>query len=709
MFKIARKMKANFEGGKSFCIKRGASRNLKKVGSEWAASVARRMRLGWFLLTLLCPAFASAQVSELWVARYHGSVDGSTDRAVAMALDSAGNLYVTGQSQGVGTGLDYATVAYDPKGNQLWAARYNGPGNGNDAVNGIAVDSKTGHVYVTGQSQGTATGSDYATVAYDFQGNQLWVARYNGPPIVGGGAAIAVDGKTGNVYVTGESVSGGTTVAYDSNGNQLWVAIGQDQQDIHFSITIYQTYPRAIVVDSTSGNVYVTGRIYFPMAGDSSVWTTAYDDRGTQLWVKEAGPSVIGGEGQLGVAIALGAAGNIDVAAQGFFSVEGHHYDTLAYDPNGNRLWLQDYQGIPGGFSEPRAIATDSNTGNVYVTGRSDQNRFSNVFDYVTLAYGSNGNQLWLGDYGVTGSSSAANGIAVDSSTGNVYVTGQSQGSSGGADYTTVAYDSGGHQLWVARHSTGTASAIAVDSNTGNVYVTGQGQGSGTGTDFTTIAYSRQDTTPPVTTASASPSPNSNGWNNTNVTVTLNSTDSESGGSGVKQIQYTLGGAQTLDTQTVSGSTASAAISAEGITTLNYFGTDNAGNAEQSKVLTVQIDKTPPVVSGMPASGCALWPPNNQMVQVATITAADALTGLAPGSFQLTGSSNEPSDPSKPDVVITSNGSGGYVIKLRARRLGSGTGRIYTLNATATDLAGNTVTSTATCSVPRDASAAKAH
>src|SRR5207249_7549980 len=195
---------------------------------------------------------------------------------------------------------------------------------------------------------------------------------------------------------------------------------------------------------------------------------------------------------------------------------------------------------------------------------------------------------------------------------------------------------------------------------------------------------------------------------NSNVTVTLNSVD-DSGGSGVKQIQYELTGAQSVDMQTVPGSAASVTLSAEGMTTLNYFGTDNAGNAEQSKALTVQIDKTPPVVSGMPASGCTLWPPNNQMVQVATITAADALSGLAPGSFQLSGSSNEPSDPSKPDVVITSNGSGGYAVQLRAARLGSGTGRIYTLNATATDLSGNTVTSTATCSVPRDASAAKAH
>jgi hypothetical protein len=214
------------------------------------------------------------------------------------------------------------------------------------------------------------------------------------------------------------------------------------------------------------------------------------------------------------------------------------------------------------------------------------------------------------------------------------------------------------------------------------------------------IRYS-SDTIPPVTTATTSPGPNSNGWNNTDVTVTLTSTDNEPGGTGVKQIQYGLTSAQPLDAQTVVGTTASVTISADGLTTLTYFGTDNAGNVEQAKTLTVQIDKTPPVISGMPAPGCALWPPNHKLVALTTVAAADALSGVAPGSFQVTGSSNEPSDPNNPDVVIAPNGSGGYAVQLRAERLGSGTGRTYTLNATATDLAGNTATATAECNVPR--------
>jgi len=117
---------------------------------------------------------------------------------------------------------------------------------------------------------------------------------------------------------------------------------------------------------------------------------------------------------------------------------------------------------------------------------------------------------------------------------------------------------------------------------------------------------------------------------------------------------------------------------------------------------SVVIDTAPPVISGMPAAGCTLWPPDHKMVQVATVTAADALSGLDSGSFKVTGVSNEPSDPKDPDIVITPNGSSGFVVQLRAERLGTDTGRFYTLTATANDLVGNAATVTATCTVPHD-------
>src|SRR5439155_1722656 len=140
MFKFMRKMSPNFTREKSFCIK--------------------RMAPGWFLLTVLYPALASAQVSELWVARYHGSVDGSND-AGAISIDSnIGNVYVTGAE---------TTAAYDSNGNQLWVATDQQPDPHHHFVffTAIAVDTKS-RVYVTGSiSIFGGYETHFRTVSYD--------------------------------------------------------------------------------------------------------------------------------------------------------------------------------------------------------------------------------------------------------------------------------------------------------------------------------------------------------------------------------------------------------------------------------------------------------------------------------------------------------------------------------------------------------------
>ncbi len=139
------------------------------------------------------------------------------------------------------------------------------------------------------------------------------------------------------------------------------------------------------------------------------------------------------------------------------------------------------------------------------------------------------------------------------------------------------------------------------------------------------------DATPPVTVGSLAPASNANGWNNTNVTINLNATDNEPGGTGVKEITYSATGAQSLGTTSVAGPLASFTISNEGTTTVTYFATDNAGNAEAPKTMTVRIDKTPPTITGRrtPAPNTYGW--NNTNVTV-SFTCADSLSGLAPGS-----------------------------------------------------------------------------
>jgi hypothetical protein len=101
------------------------------------------------------------------------------------------------------------------------------------------------------------------------------------------------------------------------------------------------------------------------------------------------------------------------------------------------------------------------------------------------------------------------------------------------------------------------------------------------------------DTTPPTTTGASSPLANGAGWNNSDVTVNLSAADN-AGGSGVKQVTYSASGAQTIASTTVAGATAAPVITAEGTTTVSFYATDNAGNTETTKTVTVMIDKTPP-------------------------------------------------------------------------------------------------------------------
>ena len=182
-----------------------------------------------FILFLITIPLYAQSVDTAWVRRYNGpgEIWRDYDKAIAIALDGFGNVYVTGNSCGGLTGWDYATVKYDSNGNVVWVSRYNGPVNGTDRVIAIALDC-SGNAYVTGWSPGTGTHEDYTTIKYDPLGNQIWVRRYNGPGNhVDRAYDIAID-ASGNIYVTGYSRANGTsddyaTVKYDSYGNELWV------------------------------------------------------------------------------------------------------------------------------------------------------------------------------------------------------------------------------------------------------------------------------------------------------------------------------------------------------------------------------------------------------------------------------------------------------------------------------------------------------
>ncbi len=208
----------------------------------------------------------------------------------------------------------------------------------------------------------------------------------------------------------------------------------------------------------------------------------------TEQWVRRYnGP---GNDYDVAHSIAVDNSGNVYVTGYCTISGINRDYCTIKYNSSGVQQWAQRYNGPADSSDYGEAIAVD-NSGNVYVTGYS-QGSGTNQ-DYCTIKYNSAGLVSWLQRYNGPGNSGDyAKSIAIDNS-GNVYVTGYSMGSGTSQDYCTIKYNSSGVQQWASRYNgpgnnVDQASSIAVD-NSGYVYVTGKTTVSETNSDYCTIKY----------------------------------------------------------------------------------------------------------------------------------------------------------------------------------------------------------------------------
>jgi len=114
-------------------------------------------------------------------------------------------------------------------------------------------------------------------------------------------------------------------------------------------------------------------------------------------------------------------------------------------------------------------------------------------------------------------------------------------------------------------------------------------------------------------------------------------------------------------------------------------------------------DSLPPVIS-MVVTPSVIWPPNHHLVQVAKgISATDAADPLP--DLVVTVSSNEPS-AGDPDWQIITNADRTVDVWVRAERLASGSGRVYTISATATDASDNASSQVDSVTVPKSKGAA---
>ena len=196
-------------------------------------------------------------------------------KAKAIAVDGDGNVYATGYTYSSGAGnVDVFIVKYSSIGAVVWQRTFGGTDE--DIGNGIAVDG-AGNVYVTGTTQSSGVGFvDVFIVKYNSSGGVVW-QRTLGAENYDEGVDIAVDGD-GNVYVAGysNSYTNGTLVAkYSSGGTLSW-------QNNFIAMSAYGC---GMSVDS-SNNVYVAALIDLSSSeiSDYSIAIIKYDTDGVPVW-----------------------------------------------------------------------------------------------------------------------------------------------------------------------------------------------------------------------------------------------------------------------------------------------------------------------------------------------------------------------------------------------------------------------------------------
>ncbi len=405
------------------------------------------------------PELLSAGVDTAWVRRYDGPAHGD-DWATRLAVDSAGNVYVTGASM-TDTGsntqyLDFVTIKYYPDGDTAWVRRADF--GGKDIPSGLGVDAQ-GNVYVTG----TNNDSRMVTVKYSPSGNRLWYEFFGSQ----GGASDLVLDSRGYVIVCGSSYlasSDAATVKYRPTGDTAWVRFYDRAglEDYALAVACGQTDdPATAGYDAGATTHY-------------DCITVKYDSSGNRLWAAGYDGPNHGDDRMYDMAVD----GNGNVVAVGFGD-NGYgtppDYLSIKYDSVGETLWSRRYDGPAHDWDQARAVAVDG-SGSVFVTGYSHGQSTND--DYATIKYDSAGAQLWVARYDGPGHDyDHAYSLAVDRQ-GNSYVTGGAWVSQDvGGDCATIKYSPDGESLWCALYDgpsnwSDRGSAVAVDGE-GNVYVAG--------------------------------------------------------------------------------------------------------------------------------------------------------------------------------------------------------------------------------------------
>lgn len=275
----------------------------------------------------------------------------------AMGIDLFGDIYLSGYGSRLNADENMITMKVDSSGNLRWRNIFNSQYNKNDYSLGLALYKDD--IIITGYSEDNNLW-DALTFKYTAEGELLWMKRYGNSNTGESGFVVKTD-KEGNILVGGERGDGGLnrdilTIKYDSSGNFVWQAIYGTSSFDQASDLICDEY----------GNVFVTG---LSVQFGTAYTTIKYNSLGIQQWI-----SIYNGPtgGDAANSIALDTFGNIFVTGSSSSQDNGSDIATIKYNFNGVQQWVHRFNGIGNDYDEGKKICVDPNN-NIYVAGNTNR------------------------------------------------------------------------------------------------------------------------------------------------------------------------------------------------------------------------------------------------------------------------------------------------------------------------------------------------
>ncbi len=221
-------------------------------------------------------------------------------------------------------------------------------------------------------------------------------------------------------------------------------------------------------LDNNKNLIVVSNKIN--TSNNTDVLITKYNEEGHLLWQKTFDGNSNGDD--YGIQVKINSNSEIFVAAA-FTENSSIDFGILKYEPNGNLIWVNSWNGNNNGIDIPADLGIDDN-GNIYLVGGTSAN--NNLSDYAIVKFNSNGVYQWQQNYDYAGLHDVATSLKIDNS--NLIVTGTSASSPTNWDFATLKINAiNGNIIDTKRSSVpgvGLDNAVAVTTDqNNNTYITG--------------------------------------------------------------------------------------------------------------------------------------------------------------------------------------------------------------------------------------------